>query len=378
MQNIDFVGSSASEYFSQDRLPVAAGRRADPNRTDQFMASAGRGGTARPLAHRTEVSFGAYTVQQIEETNGNFLTVRPALHFTSTLVGLVVFPSQLVRDDVDRFSYRVLVTPAMTVRLRASSGFPTYALRLEHGGRDVPAVEGEIIPGLANGSFYNFHLTSVAEGQGERASRPEAIALGVFGLIAGVAALLIAGQAIARVLRTDRESMAVLRSLGARTIVVTSDAALGPLGSVVHGALLAVGVAVAFSPLAPLGPAGQVDPRPGVTIDWTVLAAGFLVLAVGLGTLTVVFAARQVARGLGSHPVQRWPRSRIAQLATVMGFSEPAVTGLRFALRGGGDPSSVLARSMMLGAVVAVAIVVATVTFGSSLDNLDTHPALYG
>ena len=215
MQNVGFVGSRGGEYFTQDRLPVAAGRRADPNRTDQFMASAEVARLARWHVGQ-RVSFGAYTVQQIEETNGNFLTVRPAIRFTATLVGLVVFPSQLVRDDVDRFSYSVLVTPSMTERLRAGSGFPTYALRLEHGGRDVPAVEGEIIHGLSNGSFYNFHLTSVAEGQVERASRPEAIALGVFGLIAGLAALLIAGQAIARVLRTDRESMAVLRSLGAR------------------------------------------------------------------------------------------------------------------------------------------------------------------
>ena len=377
MQNIGFVGSRGGEYFTQDRLPVAAGRRADPNRTDQFMASAEVARLARWHVGQ-RVSFGAYTVQQILETGGNFLSVRPAIRFTATLVGLVVFPSQLVRDDVDRFSYSVLVTPSMTERLRAGTGFPTYALRLEHGGRDVPAVEGEIIHGLSNGSFYNFHLTSVAEGQVERASRPENIALGVLGLIAGLAALLIAGQAIARVLRTDRESMAVLRSLGARPMVVTSDAALGPLGAVVLGALLAVAVAVAFSPLAPLGPAGQVDPRPGVTFDWTVLAAGFLVLAVGLAALTVVFAARQAARGPGSQTVQRGRRSRSAQLATAMGFSEPAVTGLRFALRGDGDRSSVPARSMMLGAVVAVAIVVATVTFGSSLTNLDTHPALYG
>jgi hypothetical protein len=377
MQNVGFVGSRAGEYFTQDRLPVAAGHRADPNRTDQFMASAEVARLARWHVGQ-RVSFGAYTVRQIEETNGNFLTVRPAVHFSATLVGLVVFPSQLVRDDVDRFSYNVLMTPALTERLRASSGFPTYALRLEHGGRDVPAVEGEIIHGLSNGSFYNFHLTSVAEGQVERASRPEAIALGVFGLIAGLAALLIAGQVIARVLRADRESMAVLRSLGARRVVVTSDAALGPLGAVVLGALLAVGLAVVFSPFAPLGPAGQVDPRPGVTFDWTVLAAGFLVLAVGLGALTVALAARQVARGPASQTVQSWRRPRIALLASAMGFSEPAVTGLRFALRGGGDRSSVPARSMMLGAVVAVAIVVATVTFGSSLDNLDTHPALYG
>ena len=314
MQNVGFVGSRGGEYFTQDRLPVAAGRRADPNRTDQFMASAEVARLARWHVGQ-RVSFGAYTVQQILETGGNFLSVRPAIRFTATLVGLVVFPSQLVRDDVDRFSYSVLVTPSMTERLRAGTGFPTYALRLEHGGRDVPAVEGEIIHGLSNGSFYNFHLTSVAEGQVERASRPENIALGVLGLIAGLAALLIAGQAIARVLRTDRESMAVLRSLGARPMVVTSDAALGPLGAVVLGALLAVAVAVAFSPLAPLGPAGQVDPRPGVTFDWTVLAAGFLVLAVGLAALTVVFAARQVAaapaarrfREGGDRGARSWP-----------------------------------------------------------------------
>ena len=309
MQNVGFVGSRGGEYFTQDRLPVAAGRRADPNRTDQFMASAEVARLARWHVGQ-RVSFGAYTVQQIMETGGNFLSVRPAIRFSATLVGIVVFPSQLVRDDVDRFSYSVLVTPSMTERLRAGTGFPTYALRLERGGRDVPAVEGEIIHGLSNGSFYNFHLTSVAEGQVERASRPENIALGVLGLIAGLAALLIAGQAIARVLRTDRESMAVLRSLGAGPMVVTSDAALGPLGAVVLGALLAVAVAVAFSPLAPLGPAGQVDPRPGVTFDWTVLAAGFLALAVGLAALTVVFAARQVARGPGSQTVQRGRRSR--------------------------------------------------------------------
>jgi hypothetical protein len=35
-------------------------------------------------------------------------------------------------------------------------------------------------------------------------------------------------------------------------------------------------------------------------------------------------------------------------------------------------------RSALLGAVLAVAVVVATVTFGSSLGTLDSHPALYG
>ena len=35
-------------------------------------------------------------------------------------------------------------------------------------------------------------------------------------------------------------------------------------------------------------------------------------------------------------------------------------------------------RSAILGAILAVTVVVATVTFGSSLDTLVSHPALYG
>jgi hypothetical protein len=283
----------------------------------------------------------------------------------------------LVRDDVDRFSYGVLLTSSMTERLRSSSGFPTYSFRLDHGARDVPVVESEIIHSLPSGSFYNFHLTSVAEGQVQRASRPEAIALGTFGVIALLAALLIAGQAIARIVRSNREQAAVLRSLGATPATATGDTALGPLGAVVLGALLALAVAVVLSPLAPLGPAGQVDPVKGVTADWTVLLAGFAGLTVALGALTVVLAARQSAHGRQRQSGRIGRRARAAQLAADLRLSEPAVTGLRFAF-GGSDDTAAPARSMVLAAVVAVAVVVATVTFGSSLADLDSHPALYG
>ena len=40
--------------------------------------------------------------------------------------------------------------------------------------------------------------------------------------------------------------------------------------------------------------------------------------------------------------------------------------------------SAVPLRSAILGAILAVTVVVATVTFGSSLDTLVSHPALYG
>ena len=91
-------------------------------------------------------------------------------------------------------------------------------------------------------------MTSVTEGRVERSSKPEAIALGVFGAIAALAALLIAGQAISRALWAEGEDLDVLRALGADSLTVTWDAIFGLLGAVVLGATLAVVLAVA--PLA--------------------------------------------------------------------------------------------------------------------------------
>ena len=54
------------------------------------------------------------------------------------------------------------------------------------------------------------------------------------------------------------------------------------------------------------------------------------------------------------------------------------MTGIRFALEPGGGRNAVPVRSAILGAALAVVVVVATVTFGASLDTLVSHPALYG
>jgi len=177
-------------------------------------------------------------------------------------------------DDIDRNATYQLLTPALTQRLQASATYPNYGLRLRGGRRDVAAVEREIIRLVPKGTPYAFLVTSVTEGRVERSSKPEAIALGVFGAIAALAALLIAGQAISRARWADRDDLDVLRALGADSLTLTWDAIFGLLGAVVLGATLAVVLAVTLSPLAPLGPARQVDPTPGFAFDWTVLGVG--------------------------------------------------------------------------------------------------------
>ena len=126
------LGSVGGMYFSQDRATVAQGRMADPASTHEMVATA----EAAQLSgwHLGEtVPFGAYSVEQANTANFNPLTQEPHLRFSAKLVGIVVFSSQVVDDDVDRFPTIVLMTPALTRHLSASATYPTYGLRLDTG-----------------------------------------------------------------------------------------------------------------------------------------------------------------------------------------------------------------------------------------------------
>ena len=55
-----------------------------------------------------------------------------------------------------------------------------------------------------------------------------------------------------------------------------------------------------------------------------------------------------------------------------------AVTGIRFALEPDAEASATPVRSAILGATLAMVVVIATVIFASSIDALVSHPALDG
>jgi FtsX-like permease family len=376
--DVSAIGSDNGEYFSQDRVTVAEGRMADPRSPSEMVATAEAAKIGGWHVGET-VRFGAYTVQEAESPMFNFFTSKPSLRFSAKLVGLIVFSSQVVNDDVDRFPTYVLVTPALTKRLRSAQIYPSFGLRLTHGNADVPLVEKEIIGILPKGTTYTFHVTSVAEGQVERSSKPEAIALGVFGGIAGIAALLIAGLAIGRGIGAQGDDLESLRALGADPLTLTWDAMLGVVGAIVLGTFLSVGIAIALSPLAPIGPAHQIDPNPGFAVDWTVVGTGFAVLILGLGATTVLLAYRTVARRRPSQRSERSERtSLVVDASARAGLPPPAVAGLRFALERGFGRSAAPVRAALVGAVLAMVVVVTTLTFASGLSSLESHPALYG
>ena len=374
--NMDVEGSVDGLYFNQDRVTVVQGRMADPKRANEIMMTVGAA-DALGLHVGQTVTWGTYTNAQFESTAG--APPPPALHEKLTLVGTVVLNNAVVQDEIDANGpTTAILTPALSRRLlKCCANYSFTYLQLDQGSRDVPAVEAEIERVIPSVLPYDFYDTSIDVTKAQNAIKPEAIALGVFGLIAGLSAILIAGQVIGRQLGFWAQEERTLRALGADPVMTAGDGLFGIMGAVVVGALLAVAVAVALSPLAPLGPVRPYYPDPGVAFDWTVLGLGMTVLVVVLGSVAIMLVAQRAPQRSGMRRSPQAP-SRIEGAAGTGGLPVSAVTGIRFALEPGAESEAVPVRSAILGATLAVVVIIATVVFSSSLNSLVSHPRLYG
>jgi hypothetical protein len=377
---VEVVASVDGLYFTQDRVAVTQGHMADPRRPDEFVMNA-EGARLLGLRVGETVPLGFYTSAQSESPGFGTARVRPVIRVRDRLVGLVDFNSGIVQDDIDRQQGLLLLTPALgreLLRAGTGSGISWFGLQLDHGAADAPTVESEINGQLGRTATAFYHVASVSEAQAQGVIQPDWIALAALALIAGIATLVIAAQAIARQVRAGSGDAQVLRALGSGPAVIAADSLTGILGAVVAGALLAVGVAVALSPIAPIGPVRPVYPSLGIAPDWTVLGLGFLGLVGILGAVAVLLG-RRAARPSGSVTSARLAAgSGPTRLATASGLPAAAVAGIEFAFDPGRGRGTVPARSAISGTVLAVLMVVATLTFGSSLATLVSHPALYG
>ncbi len=374
------TSTDGGEYFTTDRVSVVHGRMADPNRPDEIVMSSGAAaqyglhvGSTLPVAFFTDAQVSARDFTGYPQD-------KPHLIVPFKLVGIVEWSPQVVQDDDAALGDQIAVaTPALTRRLDTCCAYYSYvSLHLDggvaHEAAVVSAVD-KVIPNLGPAGGASTNAPYVAKAK--RAIRPEAVALGVFGLVAALAALVINGQVIGRLVRRNAEEAAVVRALGAGPTMVTADGLLGVVGAILAGSLLAVGIAVALSPLAPIGPVRPVYPDAGVAVDWTVLGLGLLVLIVLL-TAAALFVAYRVA----PHRQARRPAVREAdpvwRAATSAGVPPSAVLGIRSALGSRSARDAAPVRSALLGAVVAVTVIVTSLTFASSLNALVSQPPLYG
>lgn len=376
--NVNFAGSETGLYFDEDRVHVLQGRIADPRRANEFMTTS-LGARLMGIRLGEVIPVGIYTASDSQLPGFGTASVPPSRRLQMRLVGIIEFNNEVIEDDTDRLPTNVVYTPALTRLIHDQDTNGTwYGIQLRKHAGTLASVEEQLRRVLPPGAAANFSITGQTEAKVERAVKPESIALGVFGLIAALACLVAAVLVIGRETQTAEHDRQVLRALGASPSVTLVDSLLPVLVAVVAGTVLACVLAVVVSPIAPLGPIHRVFDG-GVVYDWTVLGAGLglfggFLIAAALGIGVLSDPERTVRRGR----LRRVRKSTVAQVATRAGLPLPGVIGLRFALEPGRGRTAVPARSVLVGAVIALTTVVATLTFGNSLSTLVTHPSLYG
>lgn len=371
-------GSVNGLYFNQDKVTVMTGRMADPADPDQFMLTAQQA-QSMGLHVGDKLRFGIYTNAQIQLADFGSARVKPYRTIQATLVGIAAFNISIVQDQSDQGSAPDnLFTPALTrPLLKCCVNYSESGVQVS-SPRFVSAVISEIAPLYPKGAPTFEAAAPILLPKAQRTIEPEALALGIFGGIVGLACLLIAAQLIGRQIRLGADERQALRALGASPGQSWADGLIGIVGSVVSGGLLAVVVAVGLSPIAPIGPVRPVYPGTGLDFDWTVLGLGLVVLVLALSAISAAISFRGMPHRSAGHVASREQPSRLLSAAAAARLPAPALTGVRFALVPGSGRTAVPVRSAVVGAVMAVIVLVGTVTFGASLSSLVSHPALYG
>ena len=310
-------------------------------------------------------------------SNGTPAAHGPLVRFTvvGVAASAIDFPSSSP-------NYSVYVDPAFadTVGRRTVAVTLAFA-RLADGAADVPRFSYEVghlrVPGGFAGIQDNDDQTAAIESS----IHPQAIGWWLFALLAGLAGLALVGQALSRQSTVAREAYPPFAAIGMRPgqlfgIGMARAAVVG-----VAGAMGALAIATALSPLTPVGEARVAEPQGGVVVDPVVFGLGGLAIVVVVLVLGALPAWRagqvrrvqlREARAVGGGA------SRIAAAAGRAGAGPSVLVGVRHALERGRGRTSVPVATALVGTAAAVCALVATSVFGASLSTLLSTPRLYG
>jgi ABC-type antimicrobial peptide transport system permease subunit len=304
--------------------------------------------------------------------------------FTSFKVtGIAVFDNQIISTGTNTSEPTALLSPpfaataaqsvwccdAAAVRLRPGADAGQFITAATQLAKKYPATQGQL--DIIN-SADQVSAT-------QRAIRPQAVALALFAALAALIALAVLSQLLGRQLTLDAAQYPTLRVLGVTrpVLVAVSLARLALVSG--SGALLAVAVAVAGSPLMPIGPARLADPSPGVSADPLVLGVGFAAIALLPVVILAPAAWRAAARAAGptgAHVTPGRP-STIAAALSRWGSVTGGI-GVRMAFEPGRGSTAVPVRSALAGTMVAVGAIAGALVFGASLVGLVGTPHQYG
>ena len=380
-------------YRAIDRPLMVAGRFPDPGRP--FDAAVNDLAAERlHLGVGSQLTLYAYSQKQLAACDltgaAGSLPAPAGPRFTVRVVGIARPPNDVnavaplaAAQDVDYDGQgQVYLARAFLPRYAAALGIPVqdvsgmsaYFVRVRGGAAGWNAFAASAAR-LDPGAILQAGGGDVLQGaaaSAERGTHLEAVALLLFGGLAGFVTLLLAGQAMTRQVLLEEGDLTILAGLGMSRAQIAAMVVLRAALTGVAGGVLAVAAAVAASPLMPVGLARQAEISPGISVDAVVLTAGFLAIVVLVAALAALPAWRVSRRGPGRRGdgASRPGTPRLGGLLTRSPLPLTTVMGVWFGLERGRGRTAVPVGTALAGAAAAVLAVAAALTFGASLDRL--------
>lgn len=196
--------------------------------------------------------------------------------------------------------------------------------------------------------------------------------LWLLAVVVGISSLVVMAQIFRRAAIAASPEMNALRALGMRRTDLAAAATRSGLRTGTAGVLVATVVAIAGSPLFPVGISRTAEPHPGLSIDFVVLGIGLsatLLLTTLLSCGSTLLATRRDAPS----------RDRRYALASLANRLLPApAAGVRLALTPATTGPGAVLRVGLLGLGSILAILVGVLSLTASLDNAIEDPTLTG
>lgn len=297
---------------------------------------------------------------------GEPVAVQPA-----TVVGIAAFPGAF--PPKPRFG-QYIISDAAVAAWGEEAAWTDAVLIDAHDGVIDAAFKTQL--DRIGGGRQLFISQVVEAADVQRSIDLEAGALRIFGVITAIAAFLIVGQALARLLFQEADEDVTLQAIGMtpaqRRAIIVGRVALLATG----GAAVAAAGAWGLSAALPLGLAAIAEPNPGPMADVLVLGVGgsAVVLAVSVSTLP---SAIRVALRRDRASARQRP-SRVAQAFSRAGFGPAVSAGVRMAVEQGRGRTATPVRTVVVGVAVAIAALVAAISVGASATRLLETPRLFG
>lgn len=370
-----FAGSDATFGYRLNRPLVLEGRLADPGQVDEVTVNAA-------MADRLDLSPGdpltldAVTPEQFEaQSSGEPATGPAAPELDVRVTGVVASFLDLATNAGSPTLYP---TPAFFHQYRdqiANDG-PIVILDLVHDAAGLPALRRGLEAAAGDGPISDIGTREDLSIDFEQAAGVQARALLIFALLAALAGIVAVGQALSRHLTRMVPPRLITASVGMTRRQHFSIGVLETIPVAIGGALVAVPLAVAASPLLPIGLSRQAEPHPGFAFDALVVVPGALLVGLvilGRGALS----AWALTRRRGTAGATATPAALCTMLARNKAPSA-VVVGVGMALPRQPAPIGPAARSALAAAVAGTTLLAGILTFSASLDRLVSTPERYG